>query len=155
MKKLATALAFGLLAGAAHAESHEMAAPSGDAEAGAEIFARQCVSCHVIVNDEGETLAGRNARTGPNLYGVTARGIGAIEDFRYSEAILSMNEEGAQWTEENFVGYVQDPTGWLREVTGDRRARGNMSFQLRSEEDALNVYAYLHSFAAADMEGDS
>lgn len=153
MKTLALTAAFGLLAGAAFAESHGMA-PSGDAAAGEEIFARNCVSCHVIVNDAGETLAGRNARTGPNLFGVTARGIGVIEDFRYSEAILALNEQGAMWTEENFVGYVQDPTGWLREITDNNRARGNMAFRLRSEEEALNVYAYLASFAPAE-EADS
>lgn len=128
--------------------------PTGDAEAGATVFERQCVACHVVVNDEGETLAGRNAQTGPNLYNVTNRGIGVIEDFRYSDAILALNEQGEQWTEEHFVGYVQDPTGWLREITDDNRARGKMAFQLRSEEDAANVYAYLASLAPAMEEGE-
>ncbi|KPP92117.1 MAG: cytochrome c2 [Rhodobacteraceae bacterium HLUCCA08] len=155
MKTLALTAAFGLLAGAAVAESHAMA-PSGDAAAGEEIFARNCVSCHVIVNDDGETLAGRNSRTGPNLFAVTTRGIGMVEDFRYSDAILALGEQGEMWTEENFVGYAQDPTGWLREITENNRARGNMAFQLRSEEDALNVYAYLHSLAPAEeAEADS
>jgi cytochrome c len=52
------------------------------------------------------------------------------------------------WTEENFVGYVQDPTGWLREKLDNRRARGKMAYQVRAEEDAINLYAYLATFSA-------
>ena len=148
MKTFTLTAAAVLLAGAAFAESHAVA-PTGDAEAGATVFERQCVACHVVVNDAGETLAGRNAQTGPNLYNVTNRGIGVIEDFRYSDAILALKDAGEQWTEEHFVAYVQDPTGWLRVITEDNRARGKMAFQLRSEEDAANVYAYLASLVPA------
>ena len=146
MKIFTTAAAAVLLAGAAYAEAHV----TGDAEAGATVFERQCVACHVVVNDEGETLAGRRAQTGPNLYNLAARGIGQVEDFRYSDGLKTLGEAGEMWTEEHFVGYAQDPTGWLRETLDDRRARGNMAFQLRSEEDALNVYAYLVSLAPAE-----
>jgi cytochrome c len=124
---------------------------SGDPAAGEEAFS-QCISCHVVVNDEGETLAGRNARTGPNLYGVAGRTIGSVEDFRYQNGIEEANEMGLEWTEENFVGYVQDPTNWLREATDNRRVRGAMSYRVRSEEEAVNLYAYLASLAEG---GDS
>lgn len=146
MKHFGLAAAMALLSAPVFAAGHA----TGDAAAGEEAFNRQCVACHVIVNDAGETLAGRNARTGPNLYNVTGRGIGAVEDFRYSDGILALNEAGEMWTEENFVGYVQDPTGWLRETLDDRRARGKMAFQVRSEEDALNLYAYLATFEVAE-----
>jgi cytochrome c len=118
---------------------------SGDAEAGEAAF-RQCIACHVVVNDDGDTLAGRNARTGPNLYGVAGRVAGSIEDFRYSGGLQALNEH--VWTEENFVAYAQDPTGHIREVTGDNSLRGSMSYRVRSEDDALNLYAYLASLAA-------
>jgi cytochrome c len=120
---------------------------SGDAAAGEEAF-QQCISCHVVVNDAGETLAGRNAKTGPNLYGIAGGAIGAVEDFRYGNGIEKANEMGLTWTEENFVAYVQDPTNWLREATDDRKVRGKMSFRVRSEEDATNLYAYLASLGA-------
>ncbi|MEL7213991.1 MAG: c-type cytochrome [Pseudomonadota bacterium] len=120
---------------------------SGDAAAGEEAFNRQCVACHVVVDDNGETLAGRAARTGPNLYAVAGRTLGAIEDFRYSDAIMELGEADTVWDEANFVGYVQDPTGWLRETLDDRRARGKMAYKVRSEEDATNLYAYLASLA--------
>ena len=129
----------------------------GDPAAGEEAFNRQCVACHVVVDGNGETLAGRNARTGPNLYAVSGRLIGSLEDFRYSSSLASLGtEQEMTWDEASFVGYVQDPTGWLRETLDDRRARGRMAFQVRSEEDATNLYAYLASLAPApDAEGEA
>lgn len=145
MKNFGIAAAFALLSAPAFADGHA----SGDVAAGEEAFNRQCVACHVVVNDAGETLAGRNAQTGPNLYNVTGRGIGTVEDFRYSDGLIALGEAGEMWNEEHFVGYVQDPTGWLRETLDDRRARGKMAFQVRSEDDALNLYAYLATFEVA------
>ena len=120
---------------------------TGDAAAGEAAF-RQCVACHVVVNEAGDTLAGRNARTGPNLYGIAGAVIGHVEDFRYSPGLTALNEAGIVWEEENFVAYVQDPTSYIREATGDSGARGAMAFRVRSEEDARNLYAYLVSLAA-------
>jgi len=117
---------------------------SGDPDAGEGVF-RQCQSCHVVVNEAGETLAGRNAQTGPNLYGISGRTAGTVEDFdKYSDAMVEAGEAGLEWTEENFVAYVNDPTGYLREVTGDNRARSNMNHRLRGS--AEDLYAYLAQF---------
>ncbi|MEL6241036.1 MAG: cytochrome C [Pseudomonadota bacterium] len=116
---------------------------SGDAAAGEKAF-RQCISCHVVVDDAGETLAGRNAKTGPNLYAIGGRTIGSVEDFRYSDLILAAGEAGMVWDEASFVGYVQDPTKWLQEATGES-GRGKMAYKVRKEEDAVNLYAYLVS----------
>jgi cytochrome c len=120
---------------------------SGNAEAGLEAFNRQCAACHVVINDAGETLAGRNAKTGPNQWNLAYNLIGHEEDFDYSDAIMQLHEAGERWTEDKFVAYVQDPTGWLREATGDRRARGKMSFQLRDEEAAHDLWAYFVSIS--------
>ncbi|MBC6438567.1 MAG: c-type cytochrome [Rhodobacteraceae bacterium] len=120
------------------------AASSGDAAAGEAAF-RQCIACHVVVNEAGETLAGRNARTGPNLYGVSGRAAGTVEGFRYSASMVEAGEAGLVWDEARFAAYVKDPTGFLRQTLGDNGARGAMSFRVRSEDDALNLYAYLVS----------
>ncbi|WP_368185776.1 cytochrome c family protein [Aestuariibius sp. HNIBRBA575] len=133
------------------AESHETPL-QGDIANGETLFARQCVACHVVVNDAGETLAGRSARTGPNLFGSTLRPIGTVEGYRYGSAILSLGEQGLHWDEEGFVGYIQDPTAWLRDATGDASARGKMSYKVREESDAYDIYAYLHSL---DLEPES
>ena len=131
------------LAAPAFADSH---AATGDAEAGERQFSRQCVACHVVADAEGEVLAGRTARTGPNLFGLAGRELGTVEDFRYSDALVTLGEEGQIWTEEAFVAYVQDPTGWLRDTLNDNRARGKMAYRVRDAQDAVDIYAYLATF---------
>ena len=145
MKKFALAAALSVLAAPAFAETH--ASTQGDAAAGEEQFNRQCVACHVVQNDAGEVLAGRNAQVGPNLYGVAGRTLGSVPDYAYGDAIVALGETGEIWTEENFVGYVQDPTGWLREKLDDRRARGKMAYQVRDEAQAYDLYAFLATFS--------
>ncbi|MBM2575497.1 cytochrome C [Jannaschia sp. Os4] len=137
-----TAAALALLAGPAFADAHLPA--SGDAEAGEAAF-RQCQSCHVVESPDGEVLAGRAAKTGPNLYGVAGDVYGQVEGFRYSEIMSTAGEQGHMYTEENFVAYVQDPTGHLQEITGES-GRGKMSYKVRKEEDAVNLYAFLAQF---------
>ncbi|WP_108813282.1 c-type cytochrome [Loktanella sp. Alg231-35] len=146
MKKFNIAAALAVLSAPAFADGH--AATQGDAAAGAEQFNRQCVACHVVADASGEVLAGRNARTGPNLFDLAGSQLGSAEGFRYGDAIVELGETGAVWTEESFVGYVQDPTGWLRETLDDRRARGKMAYQVRQEDQAYDLYAYLATFAA-------
>ncbi len=146
MKKFTIAAALAVLSAPVFADGH--AATQGDAAAGEEQFKRQCVACHVVADASGEVLAGRNARTGPNLFGIAGRQLGAAEGYRYGDAIVELGETGAVWTEESFVDYVQDPTGWLRETLDDRRARGKMAYQVRQEDQAYDLYAYLATFAA-------
>ncbi len=76
MTKYSIVFAATLLAAPAYAGGHA----SGDAAAGESAF-KQCQTCHVIENEDGETLAGRNAKTGPNLYGVTGRTAGSLETY--------------------------------------------------------------------------
>lgn len=122
-------------------------AQAGDADAGKAAFDRQCVACHVVVDGAGTKLAGRNARTGPNLFGIADNVIGNVDGFRYSKPIKALNEQGAVWDEAAFTAYVQDPTGWLRETLSDSKARGRMAFKVRSADDAANLFAYLQSVA--------
>lgn len=126
-----------------------MIAPSGDAEAGETAFNRQCVACHVVVNDENEKLAGRNGRTGPNLFHVPYRVAAQDEGFRYGKGMEAAREQGVTWTEEHFAAYVQDPTGFLRDVTEDGSARSKMSFKVRKPQDAADIFAYLASLSPA------
>ncbi|WP_299147397.1 c-type cytochrome [uncultured Tateyamaria sp.] len=137
------------LAAPAFADGHSVdLTASGDAAAGEKAF-RQCISCHVVVNDEGETLAGNKAKTGPNLYGIIGHRFGVVEGFRYSDINqLASDMEDIVVNEEVFVAYVQDPTGYLREATGDG-GRSKMTYKVRKEEDAINIYAYLASISPA------
>lgn len=121
---------------------------SGDAEAGERLFGRQCIACHVVRDESGEVLAGRNARTGPNLYQLPGRMLAAEEGFRYGTGLLAAGEAGLIWDEANFVSYVQDPTGWVREALEDNSLRAKMAFRVRNEQDALDMYAYIASLGA-------
>lgn len=140
MKSLPYVMIAALFASTAAAE------PTGDPASGEGLFASKCVNCHVVRADDDTVLAGRNARTGPNLFGVASgQTIGAVEGFRYGKPMLALNEQGVVWDEEKFVGYVSDPVAWLRETLDDPRARSKMALRLRNEDEARDIYAYLHS----------
>lgn len=133
-----TLAAAGLLAAPAVAD--------GDPAAGERTFS-QCQACHVVADADGNVLAGRNAKTGPNLYGLDGRAAAAIDDFRYGNGLTAAAEQGLVWDQETFVAYVQDPTAFLREYTGDNRARSNMAFKVRSDDDAEDLWAYITSLS--------
>lgn len=118
---------------------------TGDAAVGETLFNRQCIACHVVADLDGNVLAGRSARTGPNLFGIAGRDLASIEGFRYSDSILELAEADTIWTEENFTGFVQDPTGWMRATMDQGRARSKMAYRVRAPEDAINIYAFLSS----------
>lgn len=143
---IAAAIAFAL---PVLADSHAVdLTATGDVAAGEKAF-RQCATCHVVVNDAGETLAGKKSKTGPNLYGIAGRAAGTVEDFKYSKTIVVAGEQGVVFDEVTFAAFVQDPSGWLREVTGDK-GRSKMTYKVRKEADAVNLYAYLVSLAPAN-----
>lgn len=118
---------------------------AGDIAAGEQSF-RQCASCHGIVAPDG-TVTQRLAPTGPNLWGVVGRVAGSYEGYsRYSASIKAAGAAGTIWDEASFLAYVANPTEYLKEVTGDTRARSNMNHRLRGSAD--DIYAYLAQFAA-------
>lgn len=103
---------------------------SADISAG-ERVARRCTSCHSF--EEG----GRNG-TGPALYGVMGRDVGAVDGFRYSNAMLEYAEGGTEWMYQNMYDYLENPGGY---VSGTA-----MSFAgLRDQEDRINIIAYMRS----------
>ena len=124
----------------------------GDPTAGKRAFS-QCQACHVVVDDHGNTLAGRRSRTGPNLFGIIGKRAGTVEGFRYSRELTEAGEQGLVWNEETFVGYSLDPVEFLREFLDDRRARGRMTFKVRKPDDAVNLYAFIRS--AGQDPGDN
>ena len=148
MAILALSVAATVMPLAARADSHL----TGDAEAGAEAFSRQCTTCHMVVSDTGERLAGLRGRTGPNLYGIDAQPLASVQDFKYGASMQAAGSAGLAWSEENFIGYVMDPTNWLRTALDDPGARAKMTFKVRKEDDARNIYAYLATLSSAGSE---
>lgn len=144
MRLTLTALAVASLAAPALAQ---------DIEAGAKTF-NQCQTCHVVQNEAGETLAGRNSKTGPNLYGLPGRTIGSYEGFKYGDSILALGETGAVWDEASFVEYVQNPANFLKEKLADDKAKSKMAFQVRKPEDAANLWAFIASLSPEPVSDD-
>ncbi|OYW51654.1 MAG: cytochrome C [Rhodobacterales bacterium 12-65-15] len=139
MRLILTAIAFASLAAPTLAQ---------DIEAGAKVF-NQCQTCHVVQNEAGEVLAGKNAKTGPNLYGMPGRVAGSYPEFKYGESIVALGATGFVWDEANFVEYVQDPAKFLKAKLGDDKAKSKMAYKLKKPEDAANVWAYIVSLSPA------
>ena len=114
----------------------------GDAADGEKDF-KKCRSCHTIASETEVIYKG--GKTGPNLYGVIGQVAGST-DFKYSDAMIAAGEAGLVWTEEELAKFIADPTGYLREATGDSGARSKMTFKLKDGDD---VAAYLASVAPA------
>jgi cytochrome c len=108
---------FAILAVLATAAGPAFAA--GDAAKGETSF-KQCQTCHSVVNEAGEVLAGKGSKTGPNLYGVVGRVVGSYPDFKYGESIVAAGATGLVWDEAGFVDYVQDPANHWKKVLKDK-----------------------------------
>ena len=121
----------------------------GDAQAGKKLF-RKCTACHLVMNEAGEKLAGRNGRTGPNLYALHGRVLAGAENYRYGKSIKKAGEDvGLVWDQENFIAYTQDPTRYLKQVLNDPKARSKMSFRLRRPQEAADIYEFLRSLGSS------
>ena len=121
---------------------------AGDATKGEASF-KQCQTCHSVVNEAGEVLAGKGSKTGPNLYGVIGRQVGSYPDFKYGESIVAAGATGLVWDEAGFIDYVQDPANHWKTVLNDKSAKSKMMFKVKNAEAAADVYAYLLQFSPA------
>ena len=116
---------------------------AGDAAVGESEF-KKCKACHAIVADDGTEIQ-KGGKTGPNLYGVIGRQVGAAPDFKYGDALVAAGADGTVWDEAMLAAYVTDPTAWLKEKTGDAAAKSKMSFKLKAKQE--DIAAYLASVA--------
>src|SRR5271165_6952215 len=99
-----------ILAGAAIALTTTFvanAASAADAAHGKLVFAT-CAACH---SDKPDAI-------GPRLKGVYGRKAAALDDFRYSNAML---RSGIVWDEANLRDYIKDPQA---KVKGNRMPFG-------------------------------
>lgn len=123
---------------------------AGDAAKGEAAF-KQCQTCHAVINEAGEVLAGKG-KTGPNLYGVIGRQVGSYPDFAYGESIVAAGATGLVWDEAGFIDYVQDPSNHWKTVLNDKSAKSKMSFKVKNAEVAADLYAYLSQFSPAPAD---
>ena len=99
---------------------------SADLGKGAKVFGK-CKACHKLED-------GANA-TGPHLFGIVDRAVGAADGFGYSGALVAVADV---WTAENLDGFLESPKGF---APGTK-----MGFSgLKKPADRANLIAYLQS----------
>ena len=99
----------------------------GDVASGEKIF-KKCAACHSI-NKRGKH------KIGPALYNVVGRKVGAIEDYKYSKALISYDKD---WTFEELNGFLIKPA---KHIKGTKMAYAG----LRKESDRASVIKYLNA----------
>ncbi len=106
----------------------------GNVEHGEKVF-KKCAACHVI--EKG----GAN-KIGPALYGVLGRKVAAIDDYKYSQALV---DHGKEWTFEEMNGYLKKPQSWIKGT--------KMSFAgLRKEKDRASVILFLNKYSDSPLQ---
>ena len=103
---------------------------AADAGAGERRW-RQCQACHKLED-------GANG-TGPHLYAVVGRDIGAGGGFGYSEVLATLEGD---WTPEALSGFLEDPRGY---ANGTKMSYAGMD----DVEDRANLIAYLQTFGGS------
>ena len=98
----------------------------GDLTHGEKVF-KKCAACHSIVK------GGKN-NIGPALYNVVGRKVGAVNDYKYSKAMASYDNN---WTFEEMNGYLRKPQSYIK---GTKMAFAG----LRKEKDRASVILYLN-----------
>ena len=125
-------------------------AQEGDAAKGETEF-RKCKACHMIQDPQGVDLV-KGGKTGPNLYGILGRPLAAQEDYTYGEGLARLSQENpeAVWTQESLTAYISDPTAWVREQTGDAKAKSKMTFKMARNQ--ADVVAFLAQHGAVEED---
>jgi cytochrome c len=104
---------------------------SADPAAGQKA-SKRCATCHTF-NDGGAN------RIGPNLWGIVGQDKGAVDGFKYSDAIRDM---GGVWSYADLNAFLADPKGFLKGT--------KMNFAgIKSVEDRAAIIAYMRQQSAS------
>ena len=101
----------------------------GDIAHGEKVF-KKCSACHSIE-------AGGGNKIGPALYNVVGRKIAAVEDYKYSRALVEYKKN---WSFEELNGFLIKPQNWIK---GTKMAYAG----LRKEKDRASVILYLNKYS--------
>ena len=101
----------------------------GDIAHGEKVF-KKCSACHSI-------QAGGGNKIGPALYNVVGRKIAAVEDYKYSKALVEYKKN---WSFEELNGFLIKPQKWIK---GTKMAYAG----LRKEKDRASVILYLNKYS--------
>lgn len=105
----------------------------GDVKAGKKVF-NKCKACHWADKEKN--------KVGPHLVGLFGREAGALEDFKYSDA---MKESGIVWDAETLIPYLKKPK---EAVPGTKMA----FVGLKKDQQIADVIAYLEEATVPPSE---
>ena len=106
----------------------------GTVEQGQKVF-KKCSACHSIKK------GGRN-NIGPALYNVLGRNMGALEDYKYSKALMSF---GKDWTFDEMNNFLIKPTSYIK---GTKMAFAG----LKKEKDRASVILYMNANSDSPLD---
>ena len=99
----------------------------GSIEHGQKVF-NKCSACHSVKK------GGKN-KIGPALYGILGRNIAALDNYKYSKALIAY---GKAWTFEEMNGFLIKPQ---KHIKGTKMAFAG----LKKEKDRASVILYMNS----------
>ncbi|MFL2902718.1 MAG: c-type cytochrome [Candidatus Pelagibacter sp.] len=106
----------------------------GSVDHGEKVF-KKCSACHSIKK------GGRN-NIGPALYNVLGRNMGALEDYKYSKALIAF---GKDWTFQEMNGFLIKPASYIK---GTKMAFAG----LKKEKDRASVILYMNANADSPLQ---
>ena len=106
----------------------------GTVEHGQKVF-KKCSACHSIKK------GGRN-NIGPALYNVLGRNMGALEDYKYSKALIAF---GKDWTFDEMNNFLIKPTTYIK---GTKMAFAG----LKKEKDRASVILYMNANSDSPLD---
>ena len=106
----------------------------GTVEHGKKVF-KKCSACHSIKK------GGRN-NIGPALYNVLGRNMGALEDYKYSKALIAF---GKDWTFDEMNSFLIKPTTYIK---GTKMAFAG----LKKEKDRASVILYMNANSDSPLD---
>jgi cytochrome c len=107
---------------------------SASLENGQKLF-KKCSACHSIKK------GGRN-NIGPALYNVLGRNMGALEDYKYSKALIAF---GKDWTFQEMNSFLIKPASYIK---GTKMAFAG----LKKEKDRASVILYMNANADSPLQ---
>ena len=106
----------------------------GSVDHGKKVF-KKCSACHSIKK------GGRN-NIGPALYNVLGRNMGALEDYKYSKALVAF---GKDWTFQEMNSFLIKPASYIK---GTKMAFAG----LKKEKDRASVILYMNANADSPLD---
>ncbi len=102
---------------------------SGDLDHGKKVW-KKCSACHSIKQ------GGKN-KIGPALYSVLGRNIAALDDYKYSKALIAY---GKSWTFKEMNGFLKKPQSYIK---GTKMAFAG----LKKDKDRASIILFMNQYS--------